>query len=857
MKKQQRKEKNSNGIVLIVPIVLIFCILGAFVFHVAGRISREMSAAAIDNLSESLDLIRGTIEAILEKEAEFQKLIAREIELMEEPEEFIQSYNGNETMVKVSLVSAGKVQGVTNMGGTFDPEELDFSGGKMVEGLPVSESYVNHLGAWAYTLKCPVIQENKEAATLYIEYIYESFDTALPNRFYSSMASLYIMDAESERLVLKPKGMGEREAGHVNLEDFYRANHILEEDVKEEITRKVKAGKNVMFYHDIQKKRSLVYMWAVNDGAIYLIGYVPIEAIQREGSAVNQNIFIVAAVMLIAFFICCVLYFFTQRQQIKARKERELHNRRLAEALQAAQVANKSKTMFLSNMSHDIRTPMNAILGFTVLLAKDADHPDKVREYTRKITTSGQHLLSLINDVLDVSKIESGKVVLSIGEFTLSNMVSSVDAIIRPAAKAKGQKFEVTVTGIKNERLVGDETRINQILINLLSNAVKYTQEGGSIWFRIIGLPQRSSQFEHIRIEVEDNGYGMTPEYLETIFDAFTRAENSTTNKVQGTGLGMAITKNIVELMGGSIHVVSEVEKGSLFTVELELRIPEEQVDRNFWKNHEISRILVVDDDGDICRNVQILMEDTGVLADTALSGEEGIRQVCRAKEQNKPYHVILLDWKMPGMDGIETARRIRAVVEAHVPILFLTAYNWEELQEEAAQAGIDGFLAKPFFVSAFKEKILELHAALEEKGENNESAEQDSLEGCRFLAAEDNEINAEILLQLLELEGAVCEVAEDGQEALERFQNSAPGEFDAILMDVQMPKMNGYEATKAIRGLEREDAASVLIIAMTANAFAEDVKDALDAGMNAHIAKPVDMGLLKKTVRQYIQRRE
>ncbi len=537
--------------------------------------------------------------------------------------------------------------------------------------------------------------------------------------------------------------------------------------------------------------------------------------------------------------------------QLEAQRE-DLQN-----ALAAAQHANRAKTTFLNNMSHDIRTPMNAILGFTVLLAKDADHPDKVREYTRKITTSGQHLLSLINDVLDVSKIESGKVVLSIGEFTLSNMVSSVDAIIRPAAKAKGQKFEVTVTGIKNERLVGDETRINQILINLLSNAVKYTQEGGSIWFRIIGLPQRSSQFEHIRIEVEDNGYGMTPEYLETIFDAFTRAENSTTNKVQGTGLGMAITKNIVELMGGSIHVVSEVEKGSLFTVELELRIPEEQVDRNFWKNHEISRILVVDDDGDICRNVQILMEDTGVLADTALSGEEGIRQVCRAKEQNKPYHVILLDWKMPGMDGIETARRIRAVVEAHVPILFLTAYNWEELQEEAAQAGIDGFLAKPFFVSAFKEKILELHAALEDKGENNESAEQDSLEGCRFLAAEDNEINAEILLQLLELEGAVCEVAEDGQEALERFQNSAPGEFDAILMDVQMPKMNGYEATKAIRGLEREDAASVLIIAMTANAFAEDVKDALDAGMNAHIAKPVDMGLLKKTVRQYIQRRE
>lgn len=860
-KKEKKKDGIAKGMPLILSITLIFCILGAFVFYVAGRISREMSQAAIDSLSENLDLIRGTIEAILDKEAEFQKLIANEIEMMEHPEQFIESYHGNNTMVKLSLVPEGESEGISNLGEPFYPEKLDFSAGKTVQGLPVSKSYINHLGAWAYTMKCPVIRENQQAATLYVEYIYESFDTALPNRFYNSMASLYIMDAESEKLVLKPKGMGERDAGHVDLGDFYRANRIMEQDVRNEIAQSVKAGKNVMFYHDVQRKKSLIYMWSVNDGTIYLIGYVPVEAIQREGSAVNQNIFIVVAVMLIAFLICCALYFFTERQRIRARrereKERELHNRQLAEALQAAQVASKSKTMFLSNMSHDIRTPMNAILGFTTLLAKDADHPEKVREYTRKITASGQHLLSLINDVLDVSKIESGKVVLSIGEFTLSNMVASVDAIIRPAAKAKSQNFEVSVTGIKNERLVGDETRINQILINLLSNAVKYTQEGGTIWFRMIGLEQRSSQYEHIRVEVEDNGYGMTPEYLETIFDAFTRAENSTTNKVQGTGLGMAITKNIVELMGGTIHVTSEVEKGSLFAVELELRIPKEQVDKNFWKKHSVSRILAVDDEEDICENVQILMEDAGVSVDTALSGEEGVRLVSGAKEEGRLYDVILLDWKMPGMNGIETAGRIRAVVEQHVPILFLTAYDWEDLKEEAAQVGIDGFLAKPFFVTALKEKILEIHADTKCREENRERAELNSLEGCRFLVAEDNEINAEILIQLLELEGAGCEIAGDGQAALERFKDAAPGEFDAILMDVQMPKMNGYEATKAIRRLEREDALTVPIIAMTANAFAEDVREALDAGMNAHIAKPVDMGLLKKTITQYMQRKE
>ena len=277
-------------------------------------------------------------------------------------------------------------------------------------------------------------------------------------------------------------------------------------------------------------------------------------------------------------------------------------------------------------MSHDIRTPMNAILGFATLLAKDVDNPDKVREYTRKITASGQHLLSLINDVLDISKIESGKVVLSVGEISMNDMISSIDAIIRPAADAKNQTFEIAVTGLKHGRLIGDETRINQILINLLSNAVKYTQEGGSIWLRIIGLSQHSNQYEHIRIEVEDNGYGMTSEYLETIFDAFTRAENSTTNKVQGTGLGMAITKNIVELMGGTIEVASEVGMGTLFIVDLELRIPEMEISEQFWKEKGISRILVVDDEESICENVKILMEDTEIQVDTAYSGEEALR---------------------------------------------------------------------------------------------------------------------------------------------------------------------------------------------------------------------------------------
>ncbi|MDE6891091.1 MAG: response regulator [Lachnospiraceae bacterium] len=861
VKEKLRKNRKDGEMPLLLSIILVFCILGGLVFSVSRRITEEMSTSAIHNLSESLALIKGTVEAVLVKESEFQKLIAQEIATIDNPEEFISSYNKNRTMVKLSVILSGKTKGVSNSGEVFTEEGIDFSAGYTVEDLPVSQSYVNDMGTWAYTIKCPVMKEDKEIATLYIEYIYDSFEEMLPNEFYNGKALLYIMDGKTERLVLKPKGIGERNAGHLNLADFYRANNILDEQLQAEVTENVKQGKNIMFYHDILEKRSLIYMWAVNDGAVYLIGYVPIEAIQQEGKAVNQNIYVVVAIMLVAFFLCFILYYFNQRQRSRIinerEKEREIHNQQLAEALQAAQIASNSKTTFLSNMSHDIRTPMNAILGFTTLLARDAGNPAKVREYTKKITASGQHLLSLINDVLDVSKIESGKVVLTIGEFTLNNLVSSVDAIIRPMAASRRQSFHVEVTGIEHEYLVGDETRLNQILINLLSNAVKYTPEGGNIWFRIIGLKQHSNQFEHIRIEVEDDGYGMTKEYLKTIFEAFTRAENSTTNKVQGTGLGMAITKNIVELMGGTIEVFSEIDQGSLFRVELELRIPDEQSDKNFWNKNGISRILAVDDDREICRGIQILMKDTGVCVDSAFGGEEAVGMIEKAGSEGKDYQVILLDWKMPGMNGFETAEKIREISGSSPAILFLTAYDGEEVLEELLHIGNAGILAKPFFVSAFREKIMEMNTEKMEENEVSDKAEAKSLEGLHLLAAEDNEINAEILQELLGIEGIKCEIVENGQLALERFSGSEEGEFDAILMDVQMPVMNGYQATKAIRGLQRRDAGSIPIIAMTANAFAEDVKEALEAGMNAHVAKPIDMELLKVTMNQYVLRKD
>lgn len=846
------KGKLNRSISLFLSIVLFFSVLGGVVFSVSRKIMTEMSDSAIQNLSESLNLMQGTLEAILLKEAEFQRLMAQELALMEDPGEFIRAYNRNQTMVKLSLILEGDKEGITNTGEVFTEYGLDFSAGATVDGLPVSESYLNYLGTWAYCMKCPVERDGQRIAWLYVEYIYDSFEKSLPDGFYNGKAMLYIMDAYTQRFVLKPKGAGERDAGHLNLEDFYHANSIEEKTIRAKVAESVAQGGNILFYHNIRGTNSLNYMWAVNGGSVYLVGYVPLEAIQQEGRTVNQNIYIVVFVMLAAFLLCCLLYFSEQRQQNKIRQEREaereIHNQQLAEALHAAQLANTSKTMFLSNMSHDIRTPMNAVLGFTTLLAKDAENPEKVREYTKKITASGQHLLSLINDILDVSKIESGKVVLSVEEFTLNDLVSSVDAIIRPMAQARGQNFYVEVSGVSHEYLMGDETRINQILINLLSNAVKYTQEGGSIWFRIIGLKQRSNQFEHIRIEVEDNGYGMTPEYLKIIFDAFTRAENSTTNKVQGTGLGMAITKNIVELMGGTIDVTSEVGKGSLFRVELECRIPEGRKVLKFWQERGISRILIVGKDGKSCENIRLLLEETGVPVDMAAEREAAAHLL-----ESEEYSVVLMECE-PETDVAKEAAALRNALPQNVPLMLLTAYG-QEIPEDAHRLENTDIMVKPFFVSALQEKLAEFWE--EEKGtESLPGAEENGLEGLHFLAAEDNQINAEILSEILSMEGASCEVVENGKLAVERFERSAEGEFDAILMDVQMPVMNGHDATRAIRALHRRDAAEIPIIAMTANAFAEDEKEALAAGMDIHMAKPVDVELLKKVIKDMVQKR-
>ena len=450
---------------------------------------------------------------------------------------------------------------------------------------------------------------------------------------------------------------------------------------------------------------------------------------------------------------------------------------------------------------------------------------------------------------------------MNLSDENIVDLIENIDSIIRPQMKAKGHSFEVYSRDIRHEHVVMDKLRLNQILLNLLSNAVKYTPDNGHIVFTVQELPQHAMQLAHFRFIVEDDGYGMSPEYVERIFQAFTREEavatgeeDSVTNKIQGTGLGMAITKNLLDLMGGSILVESEKGKGSKFTVDLEMHVSDQVIDQQFWQNNGISRLLTVDDEEVICQNIQMVMESAGVSVDYATNGRTAVEMVREAVNEGAPYHIVLLDWKMPGINGVETARLIRQEPAQDVPILILTSYDWPEVEDEAKAAGVDACLAKPFFLTSFRQKV---DSVLHSEKAPEASGQASVLEGMHILVAEDNEINAEILEELLDMVGATCDICENGQAVAEAFAASQPGQYRLILMDVQMPVMNGYDATRAIRAMPHPLAQTIPIIAMTANAFAEDIRDALEAGMTAHVAKPIDMGVLEQTVKTVLEAQE
>lgn len=504
-----------------------------------------------------------------------------------------------------------------------------------------------------------------------------------------------------------------------------------------------------------------------------------------------------------------------------------------------AEEKSRAKTAFLSSMSHDIRTPMNAIIGFTDLALKDVTDVEKVSEYLSKIKASSSHLLSLINDVLEMSRIESGKIELDESVCSLPKVLHDLNTIIIGQAEAKQQELFMDAVGVTNENIICDKLRLNQILLNLLSNAIKYTQAGGKIFVKIMQISGAPEGYGKYEIRVKDNGMGMTPEFAATIFEAFTRERNSAVTGIQGTGLGMAITKKIVDLMKGKIEVVSKLGEGSEFIVTANFKLAQDD-DKDF-SIAELKGInaLVVDDDFDACDGVAKMLSSFGMKAVWTLSGKEAVLRAKHSAEMGENFGVYVIDWKLPDLGGIEVVRQLRKLVGDKPTVILMTAYDWVSVKEEALEAGVNAFCNKPVFRSELHQTLLNaVGRKLQDEQLNDDISD---LAGKKILLVDDIDVNREIATAMLEMSGFEVETAENGKDAVEILQKKGAGYFDVVLMDVQMPVMDGYEATAVIRQFENKKLANIPILAMTANAFDEDIKNAFAAGMNGHIAKPID----------------
>ncbi len=527
-------------------------------------------------------------------------------------------------------------------------------------------------------------------------------------------------------------------------------------------------------------------------------------------------------------------------------------NKKLRVAAQAAESASKAKTDFLSTMSHDIRTPMNAIIGLTAIAQKNLDDTEATGENLRKIALAGNHLLTLINDILDISKVESGKLSLSPVTFSIVETVENLVNLSKPMVKEKNIDFNFRTNRIEKEYLYTDPLRLNQIYINILSNAVKYTEPGGNVNVDMLEEESPVDGCVRLTYRVADNGIGMSPEFMKRLYQPFTRQTDSRVNRIQGTGLGLAITKQMVDLMGGTIDCQSEQGKGTTFTVVIDIPVADRQ--RDDMQLDPID-VLVVDDDEVMLQTAADTLGSLGAATECATSGAEALEKIAARHGEGRDYGLVILDWKMPDMDGIETVRRIRSEIDETLPILLISAYDRTEVEDEAKKAGANGFINKPLFRSTLYDKINQLLG----KEKRSVEAEEDysDLAGVHVLVAEDNDINWEVIQATLGMFGITADRAENGRVCVDMIKTAEKGRYTLIFMDVQMPEMNGLDATKTIRKLDDPWAASIPIIAMTADAFSENIAECLAAGMDGHIAKPVDVKLVLKEIRKITERND
>ena len=686
----------------------------------------------------------------------------------------------------------------------------------------------------------PIVQDGETAALLYGVTELESLPQGLNiDNIYNASAHVFIIDTKT---------------GDFILDTLHEGLGNISEYAAETDGRETKGGMDWEQYTEDMLNLGtgyVVYRTPQTDGWEYMY-YAP-AGINQWAIAVavpekeaftsvfaTRRICIVLGILLA---VTVLLYYLWVRNNVQKYTQRAVQQAVLAEKLQKAEAADRAKSVFLSNMSHDIRTPMNAIIGFTTLAQANLDNRERTQDYLKKIMSSSNHLLSLINDILDMSRIESGKLNIEEKECSISEIFRDMRNIIQSQMYSKQLDFFMDTIDVVDEDIYCDKLHVNQVLLNLLSNAIKFTPAGGTVALTIRQLPRAPRGYGSYEIRVKDTGIGMSEEFTKHIFEPFERERNTTASGIQGTGLGMAITKNIIDTMGGTIELVSEQGKGTEFTIHLDFRLQSEPKTVEVVQELEGMRALVVDDSFSTCDSVTKMLRQIGMRSEWVMHGKEAVLHARQAYELGDEYHAYIIDWFLPDLSGLEVVRQIRAIVGDSAPIIIVTAYDWTAFEEEARNAGATAFCNKPVFLSELRDVLLAATSRTEPELQTVSIPDLSrQLQGKRLLLAEDNELNREIAEELLSDSGFVVETAEDGTVALEKVRNSVPGYYALVLMDIQMPRMNGYDAARAIRALEDPKLAAIPIVAMTANAFDEDRKRALESGMDAHIAKPIDI---------------
>ena len=840
-------QRMKKFLIVIVNIAIMATIL-TFVVLYAGYESRDSYRRQIENFENTTVTMEHVTENYLEGEQRICDVWAQYINnsnmTMEEAAEYIRSSHVLEN-TSAHIISTDTLTGLSTRPGIGTTDEYEVSYQRLDllkntdwideigKSINITRAYTNPMNGEQSLAFCNMVTlrnpDSAAAETAVLLRVIPISDleqkwvfpqTELVN------AELSMIDAGGDYIL---KGHNYKNSSFF---EFYKSYNQTDPESSKELFDKITSSTgSVSMINSHGQECILAYTPISATSGWTMLGLVPADDLKVDTE--NHVLFIVVSVGLLILFLSDLFYmrYINKRLQIAARK---------------AESANKAKTDFLSTMSHDIRTPMNAIIGLTTLAEKNPGDVESTKESLRKISLASNHLLTLINDILDISKVESGKLKLSPLTFSIVETVENLVNISQPMIKEKNIEFSFHINQFEKEYLYTDQLRLNQIFINILSNAIKYTEPGGRV---SVDLREEHSDVTgciKLIYVVSDTGIGMSPEFMENMYKPFSRQVDSRVNSIQGTGLGLAITKQMVDLIGGTIDCQSEQGKGTTFTVTLDIPVADRQREDMMLEPIDV---LIVDDDETMLQTATDTLTSLGANVEQANNGLEALGMIEHRHLSGREYTVIIIDWKMPDIDGLETIKRIRSEIDSQIPILLISAYDWSDIEDKARSAGANGFVSKPLFRSTLYDKINGLIG--KESGSVEPEDDYSDLNGINILVAEDNDINWEIISAMLAMFGITTERAENGRVCVDMLSKAEEGSYELIFMDVQMPEMNGLDATRTIRKLENPWAASIPIVAMTADAFSENIMECLDAGMNGHIAKPVDIKLVIKEIRR------